>query len=190
MASKRERDQWEKRMKQQKTMFIGTVNLGHVGTELADMAEADVLQELEAHWHDLEKMPNLQFARGQIERNANGVLHIQFAVKFSTVIRGRTLMNKWPCWVDVARDFEAVMNYCRKTDTRVARLAPFGVKPTTKRNDNPSNKAMAIQWLLEGQTPAQICAKAPEVFFTHHRAIIETFKMLQVCNINNLLEEE
>lgn len=187
MASKELHSKWELRMKQQKTMFIGTVNLGHVGTELYDMTEKEVIDELEAHWNDFLTFPNLQFARGQIERNQEGNLHIQFACKFGQVIRGRTLMNKWPSWVDVARDFEAVMKYCQKTETRVGRLQPFGVKPKKVANSNPSPKALAIQWLMEGKTPKDICKIAPEVYFTHHRAIVETWKMLQMVGID---EEE
>lgn len=99
-------------------------------------------------------------------------------------------MNKWSCWCDVARDMDACVRYVGKSDSRVGELQPLGVVPTKKKNTNPNPKAIALQWLMEGKTPQEICAKAPDVFFTHHRAIMETYKMLQVCVMQDLLGEE
>ena len=163
-------------MKQQ-TCFIFTVNLGHIRDDLGQEAEEDQILALEAHWGYLLDLPNVKIARGQIERNTNGVLHINGGVKFSKVTRGRTLKNKWSCWPDPARDEAAVLKYGTKTDTRVQRLPSVGTL-SKKAQISRSPKQEAIQMLMDGMTPPEICAKDPSVFFTHHRAIMETYKMM------------
>lgn len=165
----------------QKTCFIGTVNLGHVckKTDWTEVPEEEILEELRLHWNDALKLPNLKIARGQIERNSSGVLHIQFGLKFSKVWRARTLENVLGCWAEPAQNEVAVMEYGKKLDTRVEALPNFG-HLSKKKTVGPKNpKAIAIQMILDGLTPAEICARNTEVYFTHHRAIMETWKMLE-----------
>lgn len=176
MASK-ERDL---RLKMQKTCFIGTVNLGHIckKTDWTKVPEEEILEELRLHWNDALKLPNLKIARGQIERNKAGVLHINFGLKFSKVWRARTLQNILGCWADPAENEAAVMAYGKKLETRVEALPNFG--QLKKNKTGPKNpKAAAIQMLLDGMTPAEICAADTAAYFTHHRAILETWKMLE-----------
>lgn len=167
-----------KRILWQKTCHIFTVNLGHIDTISDEMSEDEIIEELELHWADLISLPNVKLARGQIERNENGNLHINGGVKFSKVVRSSTLMNRWSCWSDPADNEEAVMNYGKKTETRVKALENFGVKKARKELGQ-SPKEIAIDLLIAGLTPAQICGMHPKVYFTHHRAILETFKMMQ-----------
>lgn len=181
------REQRAKRVKWQKTCFIFTVNLGH--TEIpADASEDEQIEQLEQHWADLLALPNVKLARGQIERNENGVLHINGGVKFSGVTRAQTLMNRWGCWADPADNEQAVLAYGKKAETRVQPLANFGSKKAPKTlGDSP--KTIAIDLLKAGWTPAQICAVHTDIYFTHHRAINETFKMM-LMGSGVVLEEE
>lgn len=191
MASK-ERDQL---LSLQKTCFIGTVNLGHIckKTDWTTVPEEEILEELRLHWNDVLALPNLKIARGQIERNSSGVLHINFGLKFKKVWRGRTLQNVAKCWAEPAQNEDAVMAYGKKLDTRVEALPNFGhlTKPKSVGPKNP--KQRAIQMILDGLTPAEICARETAVYFTHHRAIMETWKMLEharKCGMSIAMDEE
>lgn len=175
----------------QKTSFIVTVQLGHIDkkTNWEEVAEAEQIEELVWHWKECLKLPNLAVARGQIERSpTTGRLHIQAALKFSKVWRARTLENKWKCWAEPALKEANVFDYAKKTDTRVHALENFGTlhkkKPGAK---NPKQKA--IDMLIAGCTPEQICMVEPAVFFTHHRAIVETYKMMQLTRANDFVHE-
>ena len=171
----------ERLLNMQKTCFIFTVNLGHIDSKLdwSLLSEDEQIEELEAHWEHLCSMPNLTIGRGQIERNKSGVLHINGGLKFGRVWRARTLENKGRCWARPAKNEQAVLNYGKKQDTRVKELENFGTKKA-KKPSLGSPKQNAIDMLLAGKTPVDICQEAPDVFFTHHRAILETWKMLQV----------
>lgn len=178
----------------QKTCFIFTVNLGHIDKKLdwSLLSEDEQIEELEMHWEHLCSMPNLKIGRAQIERNSSGVLHINGALKFGSVWRARTLQNKGRCWARPAKNESAVMNYGKKQETRVKALENFGVLKKKKVVlGNP--KQQAIQMLLDGMTPVEICGKHPDVFFTHHRAIVETYKMMTVaksCGVRMDIDEE
>ena len=153
-----------------------------------EMNEEEIIEQLELHWADLISLPNVKLARGQIERNETGNLHINGAVKFSKVVRASTLMNRWGCWADPADNEEAVLNYGKKTETRVKPLPNFGEKKARK-SLGQSPKDIAIDLLIAGLSPAQICAMHPKVYFTHHRAILETFKMMQVAKTHGVITE-
>ena len=164
----------------QKTCFIFTVNLGHAGID-HDMEEDLQIAMLELHYSALCTSPNVKIVRAQIERNSKGILHINGAVKFGKVTRARTLENKWGCWAEPALNEAAVMQYGKKLDTRVKALPNVG--EIKKKKSGPQNpKERAIQMLIDGMDPMEICLKAPEVYFTHHRAIIETWKMMSAAS--------
>lgn len=171
----------DQELTRQTTCFIGTVNLGHIckKSNWAEVPEEEIIEELELHWNEILQLPNLKVARGQIERNTSGVLHINFGLKFKKVWRARTLQNKAGCWARPARNEAAVMAYGKKQETRVKELANFG-ELVQKKKTGPNNpKQIAIAMLLDGKAPAEICAYSPEIFFTHHRAIMETWKMME-----------
>lgn len=171
----------------QKTAFIVTVQLGHIDkkTDWAEVPEAEQIEELVWHWQECLKLPNLKIARGQIERSpTTGRLHIQGALKFGKVWRARTLENKWGCWAEPALKEENVFDYAKKTETRVHALENYGT--LSKKKPGPQNpKQKAIDMLIQGFTPEQICMVEPAVFFTHHRAIVETYKMMQTTRAND-----
>lgn len=161
----------------QKTCFIYTINLGHVDDKLKLKDEAGKKEALRAHHEQLCAFPNVEIVRAQIERNSAGELHVNGGVKLSKVIRARTLENKLGGYFDPALNADAVMQYGRKQETRVELLPNKGtLKQNKSKVTNP--KQEAIQMLLDGLDPMEICLKAPEVYFTHHRAIMETWKML------------
>jgi len=180
----------------QKSTFIVTVQLGHIDkkTNWDEVDEVEQIEELVWHWRECLKLPNLKIARGQIERSpTTGRLHIQAALKFKKVWRARTLENKWGCWAEPALKEDNVMDYAKKTETRVQELENFGTLHKKKTGaKNPKQKA--IDMLVQGFTPEQICMVEPAVFFTHHRAIVETYKMLTTVRVNDsvhgILEEE
>ena len=179
------------RLAMQKTCFIFTVNLGHIDKKVdwSEISEDEKIEELEMHWEQLLAMPNLRVARGQIERNKNGELHINGGVIFKSVTRGQTLQNKWHCWADPARNKDAVMNYGKKAETRVQPLENFGMLKKPKGN-NRSPKQEAVHMLMSGMTPKEICQVAPDVYFTHHRAINETYKMMLTFPVGHEWNEE
>lgn len=180
----------DERLSWQKTCHIFTVNLGHIGTTDEEMSEEEIIEELKAHWAELLCLPNLSIARGQIERNKAGNLHINGGVKFSKVVRARTLQNRWSCWADPANNESAVMAYGTKTDTRVEPLPNFGNIKQSTRKGGMSPKDEAIQMLLDGLNPVQICALRPDVYFTHHRSIKETFAIMEMGRRQGLIDEE
>lgn len=171
----------------QKTCFIVTVQLGHIDkkTDWSTVPEGEQIEELMWHWDRALELPNLAVARGQIERSpTTGRLHIQAALKFKKVWRARTLENKWGCWAEPALKEDNVMDYAKKTETRVSELKNFGsLKRAKPGSKNPKQKA--IDLLIAGCTPEQICMIEPAVFFTHHRAIVETYKMMQTVRAND-----
>ena len=161
----------------QKTSFIFTVNLDHIRKGLKDEPQIVQLEELRLHHMIMSNFPNVELLRAQIEKNQKGVLHINGGIKLKSPIRARTLENKIGGWFEPARNSEAVMNYGRKQDTRYELLPNVGTLKV-KATALPTPKAQAIEMLLAGMNPQEICRTAPDVFFTHHRAILETWKML------------
>jgi len=164
----------------QKTCHIYTVNLGHVGmTE--ENTEEEIMCAFREHHDALSTFPNVRIIRAQIERNSNGNLHVNGGVKLSKPIRARTLENKVSGWFEPAKNENAVMEYGRKQATRVELLPNKGeLKVNRSKVQNPKQQAIAM--LLDGMDPMEICLKSPEVYFTHHRAIIETWKMMQAAS--------
>lgn len=172
----------------QKTCHIYTVNLGHISKELKGNSEEDILVALREHHAIVCSFPNVKLVRAQIERNSDGVLHVNGGVKLSKPIRARTLENKLGGWFDPAINEDAVMNYGRKQETRVELLPNFGEKKVNRSKvSNPKQEAIAM--LIDGMNPAEICLKRPDVYFTHHRAIVETWKMMQTANQMRRLDE-
>ena len=81
------------------------------------------------------------------------------------------------------------MNYGKKAETRVQPLENFGVLKKPKTN-NRTPKQEAVHMLMAGMTPQEICRVAPDVFFTHHRAILETYKMMLTFPMDHEWQEE
>lgn len=163
----------------QKTCFIYTVNMASVGMT-SENTEEEIMCAFREHHDALSTFPNVSIVRAQIERNSKGNLHVNGGVKLSKVIRARTLENKAHLsYADPARNEDLVMTYGRKQETRVELLPNKGERKVNKSVvRNPKQEAIAM--LLDGMNPVQICQKSPEVYFTHHRAIIETWKMMQM----------
>lgn len=168
--------------KQQKTCFLGTVWPGHVGLNKDECSDEEFMSHAEDWWTNLD-IPNTQYAYAQFEIGGKqGGLHLQIALKVSSVTRATTLMNRFSGHWEPAANPNAVYNYCEKTEGRIKALEPKGSKPTTgsKRTEgHGSLKAVALELLKEGACPAEIAQRAPEVYFQHHRAIDRLWERMQ-----------
>lgn len=178
-----------KRISLLKTCHIITVQVGHLHGNMDGLSDDELIVEFEEHWADILTLPNLKIARAQIERNSTGILHINGGLVFSKPVRASTLMNRAKCWADPADNKDAVMQYGKKKETRVAPLENFGVLKL-KKSQGQSPKELAIDMLVAGATPPEICAKYPSVFFTHHRAILETYNMMKSLPMANFQHPE
>lgn len=89
---------------------------------------SDFLQEYLEMWHK-----HATYVNGQIERGANGTLHVQYFVNFSKPHRLAAL--KKICgkshFTPVSRD-NGASDYCLKEETRVAGPLELGIKPARK----------------------------------------------------------
>jgi len=174
----------KKKSQPQKRHWMGTIQLGHLEHH------TDTFMDW---WEVCKDAPDLVYAIAQIEEAETGTLHIQVYTEWKTSLRRSEVSKRAGMghWEPRRGSRTQCRDYCRKKDSRVEKLGEFGEwRPDIVSNPVESPKAQAIAWLMEGLTPAEICAKSPEVFFTHHRSILETWKMLQTCNINRILQEE
>lgn len=168
----------------QKRHWIGTIHAGHLEHS------TDTFYDW---WQVLESAPGLIYACGQIEEGDSGTMHIQVYTEWQTSLRRSEVVKRagnghWEARRGTRTD---ARTYCRKSDTRIERLGEYGKwRPDVKSDPLASPKKLAIKWLMEGLTPVEICEKDPNVFFTHHRSILETWKMLQSCNLKKKLDEE
>lgn len=168
----------------QKRHWMGTVQLGHLEHH------TDTFMDW---WEVCQNAPDLVYAIAQIEEAETGTLHIQVYTEWKTSLRRNEVIRRAGNghWEPRRGSRTQCRDYCRKKDSRVEKLGEFGQwRADIVSNPVESPKAQAIKWLMEGMTPAEICAKSPEVFFTHHRSILETWKMIQVVQTNNIVSEE
>lgn len=163
---------------------MGTVQYGHLEHSTDTFLD---------WWEVLQNAPGLVYAIAQIEEAETGTLHIQVYTEWQTSLR-RTEVAKRAGnahWEARKGTRTQCRDYCRKKDSRVEKLGEYGDwRPDVKSDPTESPKARALKMLMAGLNPRQICEEAPEVFFTHHRAILETWQMLQSCNLSKKLDEE
>jgi hypothetical protein len=162
----------------QKRFWLGTVWLGHTETDLDQDAPQDEIFEAYRSWHRrMIAHPNVDFARAQIEVADTGAYHLQVAVHTTDSKRWSWMNKHLPGSWQPARNWGAVANYCRKSQSCLFRLDDYGEMPTKATpSSNGSLKLMAITFLKEGKDPQWIAINAPEVFFAHHRAITELYR--------------
>jgi hypothetical protein len=162
----------------QRRMWLGTVWLGHTGSDLDQGAPQDEIFKAYRAWHARAiAHPSVDFCRAQIEVADTGAFHLQVAVHTTDSKRWQWMNNHLPCSWQPARNWGAVANYCRKSESCLFRLDDYGELPTKARPESSgSMKHMAITFLKEGKDPQWIAINAPEVFFAHHRAINELYR--------------
>lgn len=112
----------------------------------------------------------LTFFRGQLEQApSTGTLHVQGAVAISQPVRLAT-MKKWiprAHW-EQARDWQKLVEYCSKKETRVA--GPWEHGTETKQGQRSDLQA-AAQLILSGSTMTQIASEMPEVIVKYHKGL-------------------
>ena len=175
----------------QRRMWLGTVWPNHVGFENTDDLE-EVLEQYSRWWMSLVDHPNVDFARGQIELSDTGNYHIQVAVHTTDSKRWSWMAKNLSAHWEPARSWDAVINYCRKTESRVAKLPDYGTAPQSSqdRTQSGSLKKIAIDALKQGKDPSWIAINHPDVFFAHHRAITELYKHVYMAWRGGIVEEE
>lgn len=175
----------------QRRLWCGTVWPGHIGLEQTD----DPVRLTEAFlqtWEEWSDHPNIKFMMGQIEVSDTGNLHIQCAVATSDSKRWGWMSKHLPANWEPASDWNALLDYVKKADTRIKTLVTYGTPPVirTKSSQSGGQKARAIQHLKAGKDPKWIALHDPEVYFTHHKAINELHKHVYMAWSGGVDEEE
>lgn len=168
----------------QKRHWMGTIQVGHLEHS------TDTFYDW---WQVCTNAPGLVYAVAQIEEAETGTLHIQVYTEWQQSLRRAEVAKRAGNghWEARKGTRTQCRDYCRKKDSRVEKLGETGTwRPDVKADPTESPKARALKMLMDGMDPRQICEESPEVFFTHHRAILETWKMLQSCNLSKKLEDE
>jgi hypothetical protein len=171
----------------QRRMWLGTVWPNHLENEHAQTMQEEDPRSLfdlyEEWWQKLIDHPCVDFARGQIELSDTGNYHIQVAVHTTDSKRWSWMAKHLKAHWEPARSWEKVVNYCRKSESRVAKLPDYGTAPESSQSggQNGSLKKIAIDALKDGKDPQWIAINHPEVFFAHHRAINELYKQVYMA---------
>ncbi len=163
-------------MNQQKRHWCSTVWPKHIGYEATD-DEAELIDAFETFWEELTDAPGLKYAVGQIERADTGSLHIQAYTEWASSKRRSEVYKILPSNLDFRRGSrDDARDYCRskvwngKDKGQVKRLPDIG----EWRKEKPpaiSPKQRALALLRQGLSPAEICSRDPECYFTHWRSI-------------------
>lgn len=170
---------------EQKRHWMGTIQVGHLEHTTDTFAD---------WWLCLQGAPGLVYAVGQIEEADTGSLHIQVYTEWKTSLRRSEVIKRAGSghWTPRRESRTQCRDYCRKKESRVEKLGEIGTwRADVASEPMESPKVVALRMLIEeGKNPAQIVAERPDVFFTHHRAILETWKMMQGLDLSNLLSSE
>ena len=184
-------------MTQQKRHWVGTMWPKHIGLD-DDCSEEEIIEGFTSEWQLLEKLPNLRYLGGQVERADTGNLHIQFYVEFSKSYRRTEVLRSLSANLEPRKGTrDEARKYCRTTvykgkdKGRVMLLSEFGEwrveKPATI-----SPKQRALLMLKQGFSPSDILQRDPDVYFTHYRAIEACYNLMASAGIilSTLGEEE
>lgn len=160
--------------KEQRRFWIGTVWVGHCieGGLPADAEHDEIMRELRQWWARASEHPSVSWMEGQIEVSSTGNLHIQVACKTNDSKRWGWMAKHLPASWQPAENWPAVLNYCKKTDSRIEYLGGVGTKPKSKMTKGAgSAKLRAINYIKDGKSPEWIAINDMDAYFTHHRAI-------------------
>ena len=135
-------------------------------------------------WEQLLKTPGLRYAVGQIEKSPEtGKLHIQCYTEWTESLRLAEIVGRAKAhWGyrrgsrTEARDYCRLSHYHGIPKGKVRDLPEYGEwRAEGTVSEDMSPKQRALQMLRHGLDPNQIARKYPDVYFTHHRAICETY---------------
>jgi hypothetical protein len=175
----------------QRRMWLGTVWASHLDEE--DLEDEELLQAYRRWWSVVIDHPCVDFGRAQIELSETGNYHIQCAVHTIDSKRWAWMAKHLKAHWEPARSWEKVVNYCKKTESRVAKLPDYGTAPESSQSQQGSLKKIAIDALRDGKDPQWIAIHHPEVYFSHHRAIDGLYKQVYIAwrnGVNHGTEEE
>ena len=177
-------------MNAQKRHWCATVWPKHIGLEATD-DEAEIMLGFERWWDTVSDLPNLRYAIAQIERSPHtGTLHIQAYTEWSRSKRRSEVYKIFPASLeprkgsrDDARDYCRRKKWKGKDKGQVKRLPEIGEWRAAKQS-GVSPKQRALDYLTKGFVPADILRMDPEVYFTHHRAIEATYRLLEISGVS------
>lgn len=185
-------------MNVQKRHWCATVWPKHIGLEATD-DEAEIMREFERYWTNVQELPGLKYAIGQIERSpSTGTLHIQAYTEWATSKRRSEVYKIFPASLeprkgsrDDARDYCRKRKWKGKDKGQVQRLPEFGEWRVAKQS-GPSPKQRALDYLTKGFVPSEILARDPEVYFLHHRSIEACYALMckAAISLSTSSEEE
>lgn len=167
----------------QRRLWLGTVWLNHISDSVTQEDDGRLIEEtFRGAWSAMIGHPCVDFARGQIEISETGHYHIQCAIHTSDSKRWGWMAKNLPAHWEPASNWDAVLKYVRKTDSRVATLEEFGTAPNRPKTDgHGSAKKRAIEYLKAGKDPQWIAINDPDAYFTHHRAIDRLYQMVYMA---------
>lgn len=143
------------------------------------------VESFDEWWEHLLKQPNLRYAVGQIERSSDGKLHIQAYTEWTKSLRLQEIVGRANAHWEFRRGSRSeARDYCRlavyhgESKGKLRSLSEFGEwRPEGTVSEDLTPKQRALSYLRKGMSPKQIAKEYPDVFFTHHRAILETFRI-------------
>ena len=159
-----------------------------MGTVWPKHVENMELESFDEWWDLLLQSPGLRYAAGQIEKSPEtGKLHIQCYTEWTTSLRMKEIYGRMEAHWEFrrgsrseARDYVRSSHYHGVPKGKVRALPEHGEwRPEGTVSEDMSPKQRALQFLANGMTPREIAQYYPDVFFTHHRAIVETFRISQ-----------
>lgn len=186
--------------KLQKRFWLGTVWPGHTVDDkltpeelkaVNDLPQEVKMQQYRDWFNRAAQHPSVQWIEGQIEVGSEGGIHIQVALKTHDSKRWEWMAKNLKASWQPAMNWNAVSNYCVKKSDRVEYLGAHGKKPESKKlQGDGSAKLRAMNHLRNGKSPDWIAKNDTQAFFTHHNAIVQTYKALLVWGHRIQLEEE
>lgn len=179
--------------------WFGTIWPGHILGNTREIDEEDKTAWMIGEAADLVEsipgIPGLKYAAWQCEHNPDEgeAAHIQIYLEFDRSLRRSQVSSRIAGhWERIKSTRTIARDYAIKAKGRLSpqryEFGEFRKEGKGPSSENPKNKAIAL--LVEGATPAEICARFPSVYFTHHHAINKTWEMMQIAKTLRLQNEE
>ena len=169
----------------QRRLFIHTVHKKHLGD--AEMSDEDFVETMGKVFETLTEDQRLRYVIGQFEICPDsGRLHGQLYSEWRKSLRITDIVKVLPSHV-VLKSKDSNRTECKAYATKEASRAVQGLigefgewRPEEVKVVAPKQKELALDMLVRmGLTPEEIALQAPEVYFTHYRAIRSLFDARQ-----------
>jgi hypothetical protein len=180
----------------QRRHWMATVWPNHLGLDVG-CSDHELIDAMESFWETLSSLPGLKYAVGQIERSPEtGNLHIQAYTEWGSSKRLSEVVKIFPAHLEFRKGSrDDARDYCRKKKWKgndkgqVKRLPEFGEWRASKEQA-PSPKQRALDYLTKGFVPADILRMDPEVYFTHYRSIEAVYNLMEKAGITLCAADE